>query len=60
MIGAGLAGLIAAHKLQNQGYEVVVVEARDRIGVGFGLVLNGRTCLWIWEPPGYTALQGTP
>lgn len=32
VIGAGLAGLIAAHKLQNQGYEVVVVEARDRIG----------------------------
>ena len=32
VIGAGLAGLAAAQKLQNQGHEVVVLEARDRIG----------------------------
>jgi monoamine oxidase len=32
VIGAGLAGLAAARELQNQGHEVVVVEARDRIG----------------------------
>lgn len=32
VIGAGLAGLAAASQLQDEGYEVLVVEARDRIG----------------------------
>jgi monoamine oxidase len=32
VIGAGLAGLAAAQKLQAAGHEVVVLEARDRIG----------------------------
>jgi monoamine oxidase len=32
VIGAGLAGLAAARALHRQGHEVVVVEARDRIG----------------------------
>lgn len=32
VIGAGLAGLAAAQTLHSQGHEVVVVEARDRIG----------------------------
>ena len=32
VIGAGLAGLAAARELHRQGHEVVVVEARDRIG----------------------------
>jgi monoamine oxidase len=32
VIGAGLAGLAAARKLQQQGNEVIVVEARNRIG----------------------------
>ena len=32
VIGAGLAGLAAARELQDQGLDVVVVEARDRIG----------------------------
>lgn len=32
VIGAGLAGLAAAKELQVQGHEVLVVEARDRIG----------------------------
>ena len=32
VIGAGLAGLAAASELQAQGQEVLVVEARDRIG----------------------------
>ncbi|MBL8120940.1 MAG: FAD-dependent oxidoreductase, partial [Anaerolineae bacterium] len=32
VIGAGLSGLAAARELQAQGHEVVVVEARDRIG----------------------------
>ncbi|PDW04661.1 flavin monoamine oxidase family protein [Candidatus Viridilinea mediisalina] len=32
VIGAGLAGLAAARELRHNGHDVVVVEARDRIG----------------------------
>ncbi|MEB3122128.1 MAG: FAD-dependent oxidoreductase [Snowella sp.] len=32
VIGAGLAGLAAARELHRQGHEVVVIEARERIG----------------------------
>jgi len=32
VIGAGFAGLCAAFELQNLGYKVVVVEARDQVG----------------------------
>jgi len=32
VIGAGMAGLTAARELADQGFEVVVIEARDRIG----------------------------
>ena len=37
--GAGLAGLSAAYELSNRGFEVTVIEARDRIG---GRVLTMR------------------
>jgi monoamine oxidase len=32
VIGAGLAGLVAAYELEQQGYAVSVLEARDRVG----------------------------
>jgi hypothetical protein len=32
VIGAGLAGLAAAQTLESRGWEVVVLEARDRVG----------------------------
>ncbi|MCP5496162.1 MAG: FAD-dependent oxidoreductase [Leptospiraceae bacterium] len=32
VIGSGLSGLYAAHLLQNSGYKVKVIEARNRIG----------------------------
>ena len=32
IIGAGFAGLAAAKKLQEEDYEVIVLEARDRVG----------------------------
>ncbi len=32
VIGAGVAGLVAAHRLRERGRDVVVLEARDRVG----------------------------
>lgn len=32
VVGAGLAGLVAARDISRQGHEVVVVEARERVG----------------------------
>jgi polyamine oxidase len=32
VVGAGIAGITAAKKLQTQGYRVIILEGRDRIG----------------------------
>lgn len=40
VVGAGLSGLVAAHRLAAQGRDVCVLEARDRVG---GRVVNGAT-----------------
>ncbi len=32
VIGAGVAGLVAAHELERQGHDVVVLEAQNRVG----------------------------
>lgn len=39
VVGAGFAGLAAARRLRDEGFEVVVLEARDRIG---GRVFTSR------------------
>ena len=57
VIGAGMSGLSAAHRLSNQGREVTVLEGRDRIGgrvwtdrsLGVALDLGAS---WIHGPEG--------
>lgn len=46
VIGAGFGGLACAHELFSAGYEVIVLEARDRIGgrvISFADMVPGKT-----------------
>lgn len=45
VIGAGVAGLAAARRLNEQGVRVIVLEARDRIGGRVFTTRDGRTPL---------------
>nr|BFE79500.1 hypothetical protein GCM10020093_021010 [Planobispora longispora] len=60
VVGAGLAGLTAADQLTRAGYDVVVVEGRDRVGgrirkaeIAGVSVDAGAT----WVAPGHTAVR---
>ncbi|MCY1159399.1 MAG: FAD-dependent oxidoreductase, partial [Citricoccus sp.] len=55
VVGAGFAGLIAARELANSGVDVVVLEARHRVGgrvwtdhrLGHDLELGGTWVHWV-------------
>lgn len=44
VIGAGIAGLAAAQQLQQFGLEVIVLEARDRVGGRIATFRKGMSC----------------
>lgn len=57
VIGAGIAGLTAAQRLEDHGLKIVVLEARDRVGGrmwsldrGTGAIELGATWFWPNEP----------
>ncbi|MGZ6038915.1 MAG: FAD-dependent oxidoreductase, partial [Phenylobacterium sp.] len=41
ILGAGIAGLVTAYRLERAGFDVVVLEARDRVGGRNWTIRNG-------------------
>jgi monoamine oxidase len=50
VLGAGIAGLIAAYELRNAGYRVTVLEARNRIGGRVWTIRGGETVEQMGRP----------
>jgi monoamine oxidase len=50
VLGAGIAGLVAAYELQRAGYRVTVLEARDRVGGRVWTVRGGDRIRHIGRP----------
>ena len=50
VLGAGIAGLVAAYELQQAGFAVTVLEARARVGGRAWTVRDGDTIAMIGEP----------
>lgn len=49
VLGAGIAGLVAAHELEERGFSVTVLEARQRVGGRAWTVRDGDTIEMIGE-----------
>lgn len=54
VLGAGIAGLVAAYELERAGFSVTVVEARDRVG-GRNWTIRGGDRVETLERPAQTA-----
>ncbi|WP_310467971.1 FAD-dependent oxidoreductase [Sphingomonas sp.] len=50
ILGAGIAGLVAAYELQRAGYAVSILEARDRVGGRVWTVRGGDAVAQIGRP----------
>jgi monoamine oxidase len=50
VLGAGIAGLVAAYELRNAGYRVTVLEARNRIGGRVWTIRGGERIEQIGRP----------
>ena len=50
VLGAGIAGLVSAYELQRAGYEVTVLEARDRIGGRAWTIRGGDKIVQMGRP----------
>jgi monoamine oxidase len=50
ILGAGIAGLVSAYELQQAGYDVTVLEARDRIGGRAWTIRGGDPVVQFGQP----------
>ncbi|MDQ3140510.1 MAG: FAD-dependent oxidoreductase [Pseudomonadota bacterium] len=50
ILGAGIAGLVAAYELGRAGYKVTVLEARDRVGGRVWTIRGGETIRQMGRP----------
>ena len=51
VLGAGISGLVSAYELEQRGYDVTVLEARQRVGGRAWTIRNGDTLEMIGEAP---------